>query len=86
MKTFSFLLPLTMPEILIHKAFFHTPTKYVGLTKRLVPFCNIPGPVDLPGIGSFLNILWNGGLQNQHEIMVSMFALIPNSTSAVTKI
>ncbi|CAI9616178.1 unnamed protein product [Staurois parvus] len=59
-----------MPEILLHKAFFHTLPKCVSLAKAPLPFCKIPGPVDLPGIGSFLNILWNGGLQNQHEVML----------------
>ncbi|KAM5158231.1 1,25-dihydroxyvitamin D(3) 24-hydroxylase, mitochondrial-like [Mantella aurantiaca] len=44
--------------------------KCVGLAKNPLSFGNIPGPADLPGIGSFLNILWNGGLQNQHEIML----------------
>lgn len=66
MKTFSLLLPFHMPEVFIQKAFFHT------LPKTLLPFGKPPGPVNLPGIGSLLNVLWNGGLQHQHEIMVNM--------------
>ncbi|KAM8966937.1 1,25-dihydroxyvitamin D(3) 24-hydroxylase, mitochondrial-like [Pelodytes ibericus] len=39
------------------------------LPRRPLPFSSLPGPVDCPGIGSLLNILWNGGLKNQHEVM-----------------
>ncbi|XP_069476763.1 1,25-dihydroxyvitamin D(3) 24-hydroxylase, mitochondrial-like [Ambystoma mexicanum] len=34
-----------------------------------LPFSSLPGPADWPGVGSLLNVLWHGGLKNQHEIM-----------------
>ncbi|XP_075067438.1 1,25-dihydroxyvitamin D(3) 24-hydroxylase, mitochondrial [Mixophyes fleayi] len=67
MKTMS-LLSVPMSEVLIHKVYFHTPCERIGFSRPL-PFSSLPGPVDLPGVGSLLNVLWNGGLQNQHEIM-----------------
>ncbi|KAM4688959.1 1,25-dihydroxyvitamin D(3) 24-hydroxylase, mitochondrial-like [Discoglossus pictus] len=50
-------------------AYYHTPSESVTLTTSPLPFSSLPGPVDFPVIGSLLNVLWNGGLKNQHEIM-----------------
>ncbi|KAM3928481.1 1,25-dihydroxyvitamin D(3) 24-hydroxylase, mitochondrial-like [Leptodactylus fuscus] len=70
MKTLSLVLSPSMAESLIHKVHFHTQSECIAFTKtRQLPFSSLPGPVDLPGIGSLLNVIWNGGLQNQHEIM-----------------
>ncbi|KAM4705004.1 1,25-dihydroxyvitamin D(3) 24-hydroxylase, mitochondrial-like [Rhinophrynus dorsalis] len=55
--------------VFIHNVCFHTPSESLTLPRRHLPFSSLPGPIDCPGIGSLLNILWNGGLKNQHEIM-----------------
>ncbi|XP_069074983.1 1,25-dihydroxyvitamin D(3) 24-hydroxylase, mitochondrial-like [Pleurodeles waltl] len=34
-----------------------------------LPFSSLPGPADWPCVGSLLNVMWHGGLKNQHEIM-----------------
>ncbi|XP_053323827.1 1,25-dihydroxyvitamin D(3) 24-hydroxylase, mitochondrial-like [Spea bombifrons] len=48
---------------------YHTSTDCLPLPRRPLPFSSLPGPLDCPGIGSLLSVLWNGGLKNQHEIM-----------------
>ncbi|XP_053571824.1 1,25-dihydroxyvitamin D(3) 24-hydroxylase, mitochondrial-like, partial [Bombina bombina] len=48
---------------------YHIPSECMTLASRPLPFSSLPGPVDLPGFGSIFNLLWNGGLKNQHEIM-----------------
>ncbi|XP_041422280.1 1,25-dihydroxyvitamin D(3) 24-hydroxylase, mitochondrial [Xenopus laevis] len=55
--------------LISHFVHYHTPSECLTLPRQPLPFCSLPGPVDYPGIGSILNILWNGGLKNQHEIM-----------------
>ncbi|XP_056377375.1 1,25-dihydroxyvitamin D(3) 24-hydroxylase, mitochondrial-like isoform X2 [Hyla sarda] len=70
MKTLSLVLSPCIAQSLKHKVRFLTQSESIALTKgRPLPFSSLPGPVDLPGIGSLLNVIWNGGLQNQHEIM-----------------
>uniref|UniRef100_A0A8C5MEW5 Cytochrome P450 n=1 Tax=Leptobrachium leishanense TaxID=445787 RepID=A0A8C5MEW5_9ANUR len=44
-------------------------TECLTFPRTPLPFSSLPGPFDCPGIGSLINILWNGGLKNQHEIM-----------------
>ncbi|XP_073422190.1 1,25-dihydroxyvitamin D(3) 24-hydroxylase, mitochondrial-like [Dendrobates tinctorius] len=70
MKTLSLILSTGIAQNLVHKIHFHTQPESITLTKRRpLPFSSLPGPIDLPGFGSLLNVIWNGGLQNQHEIM-----------------
>lgn len=73
MKTLSLVLSPGLAQSLIHKVHFHTQPDSIAFTKGTpLPFSSLPGPFDLPGIGSLLNVIWNGGLQNQHEIMVCL--------------
>ncbi|XP_029443009.1 1,25-dihydroxyvitamin D(3) 24-hydroxylase, mitochondrial-like [Rhinatrema bivittatum] len=54
---------------LANTAFYQELTEHPTFTPYNLSLSSLPGPVNWPCIGSLLNIILNGGLQNQHEIM-----------------